>query len=176
MARRADGYEPIPNIYRDMLDDWPGSFPSLEAAVDSHFDMMPSVVDLNPKTEEMLRRFRLHGISVGVVTNGGSTTQWGKLKNTGIASLVEACVVSEDFGSRKPNPAIFSHALELIGAEAESTLFVGDNVEEHIIGASRLQMRTAWMSLGRMWEATSPRPDHVVRRVWEVERLVLRSE
>ena len=175
MAQRGNGYEPIADIYQGMLDVWPGSFSSLNAAVDAHFIMMPNVVDLHPKTQAMLRRFQSHGVSVGVVTNGDSKPQWGKLRNAGIAALVEACVVSEDFGTQKPDPAIFNHALELIGGQAESTLFVGDNVEQDIIGAFRMNMRTAWMSLGREWEAEPPYPDYVVNRVWEVERLVFRS-
>ena len=175
MGCRGNGYEPIPNIYQDMLDEWPGSFSSLDAAVEAHFNLMPKVVALHTETEAMLRRFRSHGVSIGVVTNGGSKTQWGKLRNTGIAALVEACVVSEEFGARKPDPAIFRHALELIGAEAESTLFVGDNVEHDIIGAFHMNMRTAWMSLGRAWGAKLPHPDYVVNKVWEVERVVFRS-
>ena len=172
MARRGSGYEPIPDIYQDMLDEWPGSFSSLDSAVEAHFNMMPKVVALHPKTEAMLRRLRSRGVPVGVVTNGSSKTQWGKLRNTGIAALVEACVVSEDFGARKPEPAIFRHALELISAEAESTLFVGDNVENDIIGAFRMNMRTAWMSLGRAWAPKLPYPDYVVNEVWEVEKVV----
>ena len=175
MARRGNGYEPISDIYQDMLGEWPGSFSSPDAAVEAHFHMMPKVVALHPKTEAMLRRFRSNGVPVGVVTNGGLKAQWGKLRNTGIVALVEACVVSEDFGPRKPDPAIFVHALEQMGAEAESTLFVGDNVEQDIIGAFRVNMKTAWMSLGRTWGAKLPHPDYVVDRVWEVERLVFRS-
>ena len=176
MARRGVGYEPIPDIYQDMLDEWPGSFSSLDSAVEAHFNMMPKVVALHPETEAMLRRLRTRGVPVGVVTNGSSKTQWGKLRNTGIAALVEVCVVSEDFGTRKPDPAIFRHALELIGAEAESTLFVGDNVGHDIIGAFRMNMRTAWMSLGRAWGTQLPYPDYVVNEVWEVERLVRFNE
>ena len=172
MARRGNGYEPIPDIYQDVLDEWPGSFSSLDSAVETHFKTMPKVVALHPETEAMLRRLRSHGVPVGVVTNGSSKTQWGKLRNTGIAALVETCVVSEDFGTRKPDPAIFRHALGLIGAEAESTLFVGDNVEHDIIGAFRANMQTAWVSLGRAWDPKLPYPDYVINEVWEVERLV----
>lgn len=175
MARWGHGYEPIPDIYQDMLEEWPGCFPSLTAATQAHFDMMPKAVRLHPKTEVMLKRFRYSGVPIGVVTNGGSDTQWGKLRNTGIATLATACVVSEDFGARKPDPAIFGHALDLIGAEAEYTLFVGDNVEEDIVGAARMNMRTAWMSLGRSWDSILPHPDYILNAVWEVEGIVLQN-
>ncbi len=172
MARYGIGYAPIPDIYREMLEMWLDSFPSLDAAVEAHFNAMPDMVGLHPKTETMLKRFRREGIPVGVVTNGGTETQWGKLRKTGIADLVTACVVSEEFGAWKPDPAIFDYALEMIGSEHESTLFVGDNSEHDILGAVGVGMRTAWMSMGREWEIESARPDYVLNEVWEAEELV----
>ena len=134
--------------------------------------LKPTVVGIHTNTEAMLRRFRSNGVPVGVVTNGDSETQRGKLRSTGVDSLVVGCVVSEEYGVRKPNPAIFHHALGLLGAEAESTLFVGDNAEEDIVGAASLNMLTAWISLGREWELRFLSPDHTIKKVWEVEQLV----
>ena len=172
MARYGIGYAPVPDIYREMLKMWLGSFPSLDAAVEAHFDAMPEMVGIDPRTEAMLKRLRARGIPVGVVTNGGAETQWGKLRKTGIADLVNACVVSEEFGAWKPDPAIFIHALEMIGAGRESTLFVGDNSEHDILGAIGVGMRTAWISLSREWEIEAGRPDHILDAVWEAEELV----
>ena len=172
MALRGNGYEPIADIYQDMLDEWPGCFASLEEAVEAHFNMIPCVVAIHATTEAMLKRFRTNGIPVGVVTNGDSETQRGKLRNTGVDSLVVGCVVSEEVGVRKPDPAIFHHALGLLNAEAGSTLFVGDNAEEDIVGAASLNMLTAWISLGREWELGSHFPDHAISEVWEVEQIV----
>ena len=172
MARYGIGYAPIPEIYEEMLEVWLGSFPSLDAAVEAHFAMMPEVVGLHPKTEAMLKAFRDKGVPVGVVTNGGTETQWGKLRKTGIADVVTACIVSEEFGAWKPDPAIFDHALCLIRGDAESTLFVGDNSEHDIMGAAGVGMRTAWMCLGREWEIESARPDFILNAVWEAEGLV----
>ena len=172
MARYGIGYAPIPEIYEEMLEVWLGRFSSLDAAVEAHFAMMPEVVGLHPDTETMLKWFRDEGVPVGVVTNGGTETQWGKMRKTGIADLVTACVVSEEFGAWKPDPAIFNHALHLIGADAESTLFVGDNSEHDILGAIGVGMQTAWMRLGREWEIESAHPDYVLNAVWEAEGLV----
>ncbi len=172
MAKHADYYEPLADIYLDMLRVWPGSISNVDETVEAHSNLMPQMVRLDPRTEEMLRRFNSVGIPVGVVTNGGSTIQRGKLRNTGIADLVTACVVSEEFGARKPDPSIFTQAMKLIGASPESTLFVGDNPEDDIVGADAVGMSTAWMSLDREWEMTSIQPDYVLQEVWEVENLV----
>ena len=172
MARHADYYEPLADIYLDMLRVWPGSISNVDETVEAHSNLMPEMVRLNSRTEEMLRRFRVEAIPVGVVTNGATTTQWGKLRNAGIADLVTACVISEEFGARKPDPSIFTHAMKLIGASPESTLFVGDSPEDDIVGADAVGMSTAWISLGREWEITSIQPDYVLHEVWEVEKLV----
>ena len=50
LARRGNGDEPIPDICQDMLDEWPGSFASMAAAVEAHSDMMPKVVGIHPRT------------------------------------------------------------------------------------------------------------------------------
>ena len=176
MSLRGNGYEPISDIYRDMLHEWPVCFPGVDEAVEAHFNMMPRVVSIHPNTEAMLKRFQSTGITVGVVTNGDSETQQGKLQNTGMDSLVAACVVSEEYGARKPDPAIFRYALKLLGKEAESTLFVGDNAEEDIVGAAGVIMQTAWIRLGREWETKFVFPDHIVDKVWEVEQIVHRSK
>lgn len=172
MANYGIGYAPRPEILTDMLNVWPGSFPNLDSALEVHSELMPEVVAIDTKTRVMLERFRARGVSVGVVTNGTTETQWGKLRKTGIADLVTACVVSEEFGVWKPDPAIFEHALGLIGAEAGSTVFVGDNSEHDILGAIGVGMRTAWIRLGREWEIESSRPDFILNAVWEAEGLV----
>ena len=98
--------------------------------------------------------------------------QWAKVRNTGVADLVDAVVVSEEFGVNKPDPAIFNHALNLIGASPSETLFVGDNTVADIGGAIGVGMRTAWMSHGRSWEIDRYSPDHVVENVWDVRPLL----
>ena len=112
MAKHADYYEPLADIYLDMLRVWPGSISNVDEMVEAHSKLMPKMVRLNSRTEGMLTRFRAEAIPVGVVTNGATTTQWGKLRSAGIADLVTACVVSEEFGARKPDPSIFTHANE----------------------------------------------------------------
>ena len=172
-------FEPTPepfnlrDYYVRMLEEiWPGCFDSVEAALEAHAEAVPDAVSLDPKTREMLRDLKKARVPVGVVTNGPTVMQWAKVRNAGVADLVDAVVVSEEFGVNKPNPAIFKHALDLIGASAQETLFVGDNQEADIGGASGVGMRTAWMSHGRAWTIDAYRPTHVVEHVWEVRPLL----
>ena len=159
-------------FYARMLEIWPGCFDSVEAALEAHSEVAPNMVAVEQTTTTMLKDLRSHGVPVGVVTNGPTDMQWGKVRNTGVADLVDAVVVSEEFGVNKPHPAIFNRALGLIGASPSETLFVGDNQEADIVGAGEVGMRTAWMSHGRSWEIASYTPTHVIEHVWDVRPLL----
>ena len=160
------------DFYARILEIWPGSFDSVEAAMEAHNREMPNAVSLDPRTNEMLIDLRSAGVPIRVVTNGPTEMQWAKVRNTGVADVVDAVVVSEEFGVNKPHPAIFEHALGLIGASPSETLFVGDNQVADIGGASGAGMRTAWMSHRRSWHIQAYRPTHVIEYVWDVRPLL----
>ena len=55
-------------------------------------------------------------------------------------------VISEGVGYRKPRPEIFEAALAELGVPAEETVHVGDNLDADVDGASRVGMRTVWIT------------------------------
>ena len=128
--------------------------------------------ELDARTETLLRDLKDAGYPVGVVTNGPTEGQWDKLQRTGVAGLVDAAVVSQEFGANKPDPSIFRHALALIGAQASETIFVGDNAVADIGGAHSVGMRTAWIRHGSEWNIAAYHPTHILDAVWEVRGVV----
>ncbi|MFS8479062.1 MAG: HAD-IA family hydrolase [Micromonosporaceae bacterium] len=76
-------------------------------------------------TVPTLRALRAAGIPVAVVSNIGFDIR-PLLAAFGIASLVDAVVLSYEVGLCKPDPAIFQHACGLLGVEPERALMVGD--------------------------------------------------
>ena len=164
----------LAGIYGRMLEIWPGCFPDVSSAVDAHNRMMPGMIALELSVESMLVDLRAWQVPVGVVTNGFTQTQWSKIRSAGIDRLVKGVVVSEEFGAWKPDPRIFLYALELIGASASETLFVGDNPDADIGGAYGVGMRTAWLRHGRTWGIGSYSPDHILDDVRDVQALVSR--
>ena len=128
--------------------------------------------ELDARTESLLRDLREAGFPIGVVTNGPTELQWDKLRTNGVAELVDAAVVSQEFGVNKPDPSIFRHALGLIGAKPSETIFVGDNTVADIGGAHAVGMRTAWIRHGREWGIAAYHPTHMLDAVWEVREVV----
>ncbi|MFD1730172.1 HAD family hydrolase [Deinococcus malanensis] len=80
-----------------------------------------------PHTHEVLNELRDRGIRVGIVTNGWQEAQSRCLQGCQLEGLADDVVISKVVGLSKPDPAIYRLALERLGAEVQSTWFVGDS-------------------------------------------------
>ncbi len=73
---------------------------------------------------------------VGILTNGFTTLQRGKIKRHGLEERVDFTLVSEEAGCHKPDRRLFAAALKLAGdVPPEKALHVGDSWEGDIEGA-----------------------------------------
>ena len=72
---------------------------------------------------------------LGLVTNGYSDAQRGRLRVAGLFSYFDVVVVSEEIGYSKPDSRIFEHAIRELQVSPKETLFVGDSVEHDYYGA-----------------------------------------
>jgi HAD superfamily hydrolase (TIGR01509 family) len=93
-----------------------------EALYDTMLDMWWAYDDAVPT----LKALRDKGIRTALVSNIGVDVR-PVLERAGLAGLLDAVVLSCDIGAVKPDPAIFTHALELIGVRPERALMVGDS-------------------------------------------------
>ncbi|PJI85689.1 HAD family hydrolase [Luteimicrobium subarcticum] len=103
---------------------------------------------------EQLDALRAAGDRVGVVTNGTSHQQRGKLALTGLADRVDVVVVSGEARVEKPDPRIFDLALEALGVAPEErgdVWMVGDAEGPDVEGGRRAGLRTVWLAHGRRW-------------------------
>lgn len=87
-------------------------------------------------------------VPVGVVTNGFVDIQRARIERSGIGHHISQIVVSEEIGARKPDPAIFHHALKLFGAEPHEAVMVGDSLDYDIAGAGTAGIATVWLRRG----------------------------
>ena len=91
----------------------------------------------------------------------------------GLEPLVDAILISEAEGLRKPDAAIFFRAAERAGARPEECLFVGDNPEADILGAHGAGMKTAWFNAGAVWpEGLAVNPGAEIRELAQTLALV----
>jgi HAD superfamily hydrolase (TIGR01549 family) len=70
------------------------------------------------------------------------------LEREGIAPLFGSLVFSCELGAVKPARRLFERALAELGSDPARVLFVGDDPERDIAGASACGLRTAWIGDG----------------------------
>jgi len=93
--------------------------------------------------EALASKFQL-----GIVSNGLPDVQYQKLETLGIRHFFGCIVLSEEFGIRKPDPAIFWHAAGLLGREPQECLYVGDSYIADVVGGKKAGLRVCWFNPG----------------------------
>jgi HAD superfamily hydrolase (TIGR01509 family) len=87
-----------------------------------------------PRIPEALARLRDGGLRLVVVSNSDGTVEHS-LEAAGLRPYFAVVIDSAIAGYEKPDPRIFTRALELSGASAGRTLHVGDIYHADVIGA-----------------------------------------
>jgi putative hydrolase of the HAD superfamily len=110
-----------------------------------------------------LAALRERGYRLGLISN----TIWPAefhledLAEIGVLPYLEHLIFSGEAGIWKPNPQIFRHALDALGAEPGAAIFVGDSPREDIRGAQAVGMRAVWLR-SREFPLGDAQPDGVV--------------
>ncbi|MBA4135232.1 MAG: HAD family hydrolase [Flavobacterium sp.] len=89
---------------------------------------------------ELLLRFKEKGCFIGLITDGYSLTQRNKLKALGIEELFDLIVISEEFGSEKPNENNYKVFHQLA---TKDYYYIGDNTAKDFLAPNRL----GWISV-----------------------------
>ncbi|MFC1428585.1 HAD family hydrolase [Streptacidiphilus sp. N1-12] len=125
-----------------------------------YVDAIAAAVDCPVPVLDGLQQLRDCGWTVAVVTNGATDIQTAKLSATGLDQIVDAAVISESVGIRKPDPAIFRAAAARCGKPLAGGWMTGDNPDTDISGAHGVGLRAIWIAAGRTWTHDAPPAEH----------------
>jgi HAD superfamily hydrolase (TIGR01549 family) len=87
-----------------------------------------------PDVPPTLEALKQRGFSMGVLSNR-MTAFHDQLDEWGLGGYFECSLAAGEFSAWKPEPAIFRHALEQLGADPAHSLYVGDNYFADVVGA-----------------------------------------
>jgi pyrophosphatase PpaX len=121
-----------------------------------HHDRMVTVY---PGVVEAVREIKAAGIQTGLVTSKNRQGALRGLKLVGLEALMDVLVCADEVTNPKPHPEPVERAVELLGAERTTTVYVGDSVHDMHSGRAA-GVRTAaalWGPFGREYlEPTKP--------------------
>ncbi len=102
-------------------------FALYESAWPRHIRLYPEVPAV---LEELAQRYRL-----AIVSNGLGPEQRLKIGPLGLDRYIDVAAISSELGARKPEPAIFRHALDHLGVAPGEAIHVGDDFGADVVGA-----------------------------------------
>lgn len=125
---------------------------------------------LYPSVPALLQRLSRH-YALGVIANQGAGLE-NRLQAWGIAQYFSAVISSHDVGVAKPDAAIFEKALAAAACPPQAACMTGDRLDNDILPAQRLGMRTVWVrqgmgALGNAQLLPQP-PDLTIERIGDL--------
>jgi putative hydrolase of the HAD superfamily len=138
------GYGEKAEGYQRLAAEWQLE-PALAGRLCAHFwSAYDHHCQLSSDTATTLDTLRAHGKRLGVITNGSTDRQRGKLAALGLLDSFDVVLISETEGVRKPSAEIFRRALQRCDVSAAESVFVGDHPDTDIRGARNAGLLPIW--------------------------------
>lgn len=104
------------------------------------------------------------GCRMGIITNGKTSHQLIKYTSLGLAHWIprERCIISEEAGVSKPDPAIFRYAENKLGlsSAARNLWYIGDSPVHDIDAAAGVGWKTIWLARDQAEKTADSMPEH----------------
>jgi HAD superfamily hydrolase (TIGR01509 family) len=104
-----------------------------------------------PGVPEALATLSGLGLQLAVVSNSDGSVERA-LRDCGLRDHLGVVVDSDVVGFEKPDPRIFAHALEWLGADARSTVHVGDMYFQDVEGARGAGLHAVLLDPYAVWD------------------------
>ena len=129
-------------------------------------------ISLGEGAKPLLEKLRAVNVSIGLMTDGRSITQRHKIAALGLNDYLSDILISEEFGSEKPDPRNYQFFSEKYPGACFT--FVGDNTRKDFIVPARLGWQTICLkcsgsNIHPQDFSAHPRPDHIVTSLAEIE-------
>ena len=127
-----------------------------------------------PEAEQILKYLSEKGYKIGIIANQSAGTA-ERLEKWGLLKYIDVVAASAEEGVAKPDKEIFLRALKRAACSAENAVMIGDRLDNDIVPAKKLGMKTIWVKQG-MAAYGSPQneeeiPDNTVESISELTEI-----
>ena len=138
------------------------------AAIVSYKKIKDATMVLYPNVNSTLIKLSKMELKLGVVTDAPNREAWIRIYSLKMHHLFDAVVALDDTGNRKPSPEPFKKISDLLDIFSENILMVGDWPERDVIGAKKLNMKTAFAKYGDTFETKHSGADYDLNDISEI--------
>lgn len=139
-------------IYNQMLEGFYDKVNVFEAVI-NNYNLSIKIDELiniyrnhNPKIKlskdrvKVLNKLKKNGVVIGLMTDGRSKQQRSKIKALKLNKWISEIIISEEFGTEKPNVNNYKHFETLFGKA--HYYYIGDNVKKDFVTPNKLGWTT----------------------------------
>ena len=134
-----------------------------------YFDEEVLYEDAIPCHEQLSKKYK-----IGVIANQALGTV-ERLQQHGILQFIDLEIASAEEGVAKPDLRIYQIALERSGCKLENAVMIGGRIDNDIVPAKRMGMKTIWIKqgFGGLWNICKEdeAPDNTVNDLVELLEL-----
>lgn len=139
---------------------------------DVYQDLLGQQHILIPYAKEVVEYLYSH-YDLYIVTNGVTSTQLRRLKDSGLDRYMKGIFVSEATGYQKPMKEYFDYCFERIsGFEIEKSLIIGDSLSSDMKGGNNAGVKTCWYNPFKLKNETEIKIDYEIQSLTELYQLL----
>lgn len=155
------------NIYAEMIDMREAGL-SVFDEIKSKYSFEESIKDIVfeyrfhfPKIElslgalHLLKELKQRNTAIGLITDGRSKSQRNKLKALEIEHFFNHILISEEFGSEKPDVRNFQFYMD--NFEVNEYIYIGDNFKKDFVTPNAL----GWLTIGLLDDGNNIHPQNL---------------
>ena len=168
-----EGFE-YQEVFNDFIIESCGrlEYKYLAAAIVSYKKIKDATMVLYPNVNSTLISLSKLGLKLGVLTDAPNREAWIRLYSVSMHHLFDAVVALDDTGYRKPSSEPFLKISNLLSLNPEDILMVGDWPERDVIGAKKLNMKTAFARYGDMFKTVHSGADYDLDDISEIIEII----
>ncbi len=134
------------HLLRDVYGHVPASI--LAAGIIAYRKSRDSTLVLYPHVKLTLMELLRRGIRLAVLSDAPRLQAWQRIHHLALQHVFEHVITFDDTGQRKPAPAPFRRALELLDLSPQEAIMVGDWPDRDMRGAGALGIPTVFARYG----------------------------
>ncbi len=124
---------------------------------------------LEPEAFDIVKYLSDKGYRLHVISDGFFEVQILKLQTSKLSPFISQLVTAEEVGVLKPDPRLFDYALKKANARPETSIVIGDDYENDILGAKNAGLDQVFYNKRNLDVASLPyKPTFVISKLREL--------
>ena len=136
-----------------------------------YVDRLSEQTYLMPGAEQLIRD-AAHRYLLVLVTNGLTRVQRRRFSAAPVTRYFRKILISEEVGTAKPDPAIFSAAFQDFDITPSDVLFIGDSSSSDMAAAHSAGMDFCWLNLKDQEVPEEYQPSYIISRLDELRPIL----